>query len=418
MGTKIENLSKKASDIVDENKEVTKLSKINSLDRSIIKSLLDSPLLDEEDTSAVQNVDNALVSDSDRIDERTSENEGSRKDALDDVDGMIQALSGNLQKLDEIRSSSDLISDFSSRENTQSRIEELEALREMLGGESDHEYTSHLEDGTATLLSNSTESFREKLRENNIESVKHDYALGVAASNVNFSEEYKAILKKRYSQAEKGAQEVFDIATHKSMLYIADGNFSTREEGSHYYPINKDGKRRGIYYNAIADELDFKGRGKGTTFFHEIGHMIDHAFGQGGFISSSDSLLKALYDDLSMIRGKMDLDKDWANRFVDLIDSDNTAHSISDILEGLTNGAFCGRFGHLKSGNSDYWTQDKYRVCNESFAHFFEASMGGGTKLRRLKICFPTAFAEFETILNGIAENNSLGLRARERERN
>lgn len=418
MGTKIENLSKKASDIVDESKEVTRRSDINAADRSIIKSILDSPFLDGEDTSAVQNVDNALVSDSEQIDERAIENEDLRKDALDDVDSMIQALRGNLQKLDEIRSSSDLISDSSNRENTQSRIEELEAIREMLGEEDEQEFSSHVEYGTDTLLSDSTESFRERLRENNIESVKHDYALGVVASNVNFSEEYKAILKKRYSHAEKCAQEVFDIATHKGMLYIADGSFATREEGSHYYPINKEGKRKGIYYNATADELDFKGKGKGTTFFHEIGHMIDHAFGQGGFISSSDPLLKALYDDLSTIRGKMDSDKDWADRFVDLIDSDNTAHSISDILEGLTNGAFCGRFGHLKCGDSDYWTQDKYRVCNESFAHFFEASMGGGTKLRRLKICFPTAFAEFETILNEIADNNNLGLRSRERERN
>ena len=137
MGTKLENLSRKAGDVVDEKKGIAKRADINADDRLRIKSLLDSPLLDEDDSDAIQSVDDALVSDSKMIDEEAQENEEEREDLLTDIDGMLQSLRENEKKLEKMHSSSDLVSDSSYSESTHERIEKLKAIKEMLGEEND-----------------------------------------------------------------------------------------------------------------------------------------------------------------------------------------------------------------------------------------------------------------------------------------
>lgn len=403
LGTKIENLNMKSSDIVEEKKAVTKLSEINASDRNVIEKMLESPLFDEDDGGAIQSMGNALASDMNAISERMEENEFKRKEALDDVDSMMEVLKGNLEKLEKIRETSDLVASSTNHENTQSRIEDLRRIRELLEGEAEPDNVVHVDQRFVSLQSDGINEFKESLKVKGVESIKHDYVLGVLASNVNFTNEYKRILKERYAFGEKVSREVFDIAVHKKLLSVVDGDW---QGGAHYYPLKKGDRKKGVYYNAKADELDEKKRGKGSTFFHEIGHMLDHSFGGNKFISSSEDFLSALNDDLSKIRIKLDADVSWKQKFLEMIFADHSAHSISDILEGLTNGAICGRFGHM-DGDINYWNRDRYRICNESFAHFFEASMGGGTKLRRIKICFPSAFKEFEKMLTTIAQNHS-----------
>ena len=39
-------------------------------------------------------------------------------------------------------------------------------------------------------------------------------------------------------------------------------------------------------------------------------------------------------------------------------------------------------------GDIDYW-KNKYAVCNEAFAHFFETSMGSPERLKYIKLVFP-----------------------------
>ena len=399
-------------EIVEERQNVAKLSEINAADRSVIKKVLESPLLDEGDSEAIHNMDKALISDSVTISERMKENEEDCNDTLGEMDSMIESLKGNLEKLEKIRATSDLVNNTSSSETTQNRIEELRRIRDRLKGESDTDNPVHIEKKASLIQTDSIIEFKDSLKAKGIESVKHDYALGVLASNVSFSNAYKKILYERYVSGEKLSREVFDVAVGKKKLSIVDGDW---KGGAHFNPYDKTGKKKGVYYNAKADELDDKNRGKGTSFFHEIGHMLDYCFGGNKCISSSEAFLSALNDDLSKIRVKLDTDALWKQKFLQMLFTDNSAHSISDILEGLTNGSICGKFGHM-GGDINYWNRDRYRVCNESFAHFFEASMGSGIKLRRIKICFPGAYKEYERILNDIVQNNnSDAIRIRER---
>ena len=97
--------------------------------------LLESPLLDEGDSGAIINLDNALTSDAETISERMEENEDERMSTLEDADSMMDALMDNLDKLEKIRVSSDLVVRSSSMEDTQRRIEEIQSIKELLEGE-------------------------------------------------------------------------------------------------------------------------------------------------------------------------------------------------------------------------------------------------------------------------------------------
>src|SRR5699024_9980598 len=145
LGTKIENLNMKSSDIVEEKKAVTKLSEINASDRSVIEKMLQSPLFDEDDGGAIQSMGNALASDMNAISERMEENEFERKDTLEDVDSMMEVLKGNLEKLEKIRETSDLVANSTNYENTQSRIEDLRRIRELLEGEDKPDNVEHVD---------------------------------------------------------------------------------------------------------------------------------------------------------------------------------------------------------------------------------------------------------------------------------
>ena len=49
-------------------------------------------------------------------------------------------------------------------------------------------------------------------------------------------------------------------------------------------------------------------------------------------------------------------------------------------------------------GDIDYW-KNKYAVCNEAFAHFFEASMGSPERLKYIKLVFPNAYDQYQKMI-------------------
>ena len=421
MGNRINDLHKKAGEIVEKKESLSESSELLSSDLEEIRGLLDEPLQDENDVAAEGYLESAVSSDLSSVESELQENDSDRADALDETDSYIASLEENLAKLQEMRTASDLGCADKSSDSTERRIEELQAIRELLEGEDgNYEPISIPADG---LSSDSVieSTFHENISVE-VKPTKYDYSLGVLFVNTNLSDEYKRILENRKSSAEQNARTVFSIATQKGMIKVKDASWY---DAPHFYPGN-DNNRYGIYFNADVDEQDIRGRGSGSTFFHETGHMIDHAFGNGEFLSSSNSFRKALKEDASAIIAKCDASPKWAKSFYKMIQQDDTAHSISDIMEGITYGEISGKYGHMKNKESTYWTIDKYRVCNECFAHFFEASMGGGnvavnakgkpiSKIERLKILFPNTYREFDRILRYIDINYNSDPRAKER---
>lgn len=204
---------------------------------------------------------------------------------------------------------------------------------------------------------------------------------------------YTEVITARYENAEPTVRKVFD--RYAEQLVIRDGDYST-DETPHYAPQGWEGHPRGVYYNAGADASN--PRGAGSTYFHELGHMIDHAAGDGqSYLSNTERFRDALVEDgrraLQMFQ---QLNTVGQNNFLRLIYQD-AAHSCSDLIDAVTGGQLSGRYGHSR----DYWQRDG-NLQAEAFAHFFEASMGGGWKLELLSNMFPTAFGIFSEMMDSL----------------
>ena len=137
--------------------------------------------------------------------------------------------------------------------------------------------------------------------------------------------------------------------------------------------------------------------GAGTTFFHEHGHYVD--FKSGWVSEKHPSFTKALKDDYEAAlkaTGKATRSAQQRALKNDLIYTRDTIHSVSDIMEGASNGVVKGNWGHGKN----YW-KNPTALPHEAFAHMFEASFSP-EKTKHMQKYFPTAWKEFGNILEGI----------------
>ncbi|MDD6328495.1 MAG: hypothetical protein PUA62_08615 [Lachnospiraceae bacterium] len=156
-----------------------------------------------------------------------------------------------------------------------------------------------------------------------------------------------------------------------------------------------------INYNAADDDVN--PRGRGTTYFHEFGHMVDdksdwndqtsndwsYEFGdclEQDFENYVDRVMEENgYTDR---QDAYDYINDW------LMDDKDMKNGVSDILCGLSDGKVCGAWCH----ESDYYTDSS--IENEAFAHFFEAGMyDDPVKLEYIKEMFPTAYEEYQQMI-------------------
>lgn len=173
--------------------------------------------------------------------------------------------------------------------------------------------------------------------------------LGVT-TNGSSSQEYVAILHNRYENADLLARRVFD--SYRDELCIRNANYPP-DQTAHYSPMGYPGHPRGVYYNSGSDENN--PRGNGATYFHELGHMIDHAStGYNGNTSHTDEFRNALLaDGQNVLNLYNQLPADRQQGFLRRIYQGN-AHSFSDLIDATTNGQLHGAYGHSR----DYWTHD------------------------------------------------------------
>lgn len=224
------------------------------------------------------------------------------------------------------------------------------------------------------------------------EAPAYQYCLGVLTRG-NIPDGYLDVISTRHQNGETGVRRVFDHFTNQ--MVIQNANYPPNQT-AHYSPLNYEGHRRGVYYNATSDMTN--PRGAGTTYFHELAHMIDHAStGYQGNLSSSPEFGNALIEDGQRILSLYNnLTPERQNAFLNRIRGDS-AHSFSDLIDATTNGQLHGSYGHSR----EYWTRPG-NLQAEAFAHFFEASMGDPDKLELLSNFFPTAFGIFTTMIDSI----------------
>lgn len=175
--------------------------------------------------------------------------------------------------------------------------------------------------------------------------------------------------------------------------------------------IKDDDYDDGAYYNSIfnhiklSEEADNQNpRGRGTTHFHEFGHMVDDKSDWNDETSNDwsydfgDTLQEDYenYIDQVMIDNNF-TDREDAYQYVEDWLSDGDAdmkHSVSDLITGLSDGDIEGPWRH----DANYYSESK--IENEAFAHFFEAGMcTDSTKLDYIKMIFPNAYEEYQQML-------------------
>ncbi len=237
------------------------------------------------------------------------------------------------------------------------------------------------------------------------ETPSYQYCLGVLTKG-KIPEGYLNVISERHQNGEAGVRRVFDNFTNQ--MLIQDANYPPNQT-AHYSPMNYEGHRRGVYYNATSDMTN--PRGAGTTYFHELAHMIDHAsMGYQGNLSNTTEFRNALIEDgQRILRLYNGLPPEQQNAFLTRIRSDS-AHSFSDLIDATTNGQLHGSYGHSR----EYWTRSG-NLQAEAFAHFFEASMGSEDKLELLANFFPTAFGVFSTLIESIQPDQYIRVLERSR---
>lgn len=203
----------------------------------------------------------------------------------------------------------------------------------------------------------------------------------------NISKDYHNALKSRFSHGSDKAKSVFN--------QYASGN--TVAETNYINTPFFDPKTKKVHMNYAADLSNE--RGKGVTYFHEHGHLIDDAC---GYISHDVKFMERLKADrLEYAReygrknGLNTFDKVDAAISGDL-NSMRKHSGVSDILGAISNGNIAGIAGHSES----YWNENS--ICEEAFAHMFECQFDPMRK-KEMQKYFPSSLKYFEeTILKGV----------------
>ncbi len=212
---------------------------------------------------------------------------------------------------------------------------------------------------------------------------------------------YEQVLEFRAdSAAEPVSQELYELFLKK--LIILDD----KHAGVAHYSSSKGG----ILYNSTNDITNT--RGPGSTYFHEMGHMIDDLSDKDSW-SSIDGSYK-FYDSLKadfnkylynvMVKGNLDITATYKKISKELwADPDNKC-ALSDIIAGLSNKSCAGKWTHEEQG---YYTKESISI--EAFAHFFEAGMSNtDDKINYIKEVFPNAYKEYLKIAQDEIDSFSL----------
>ena len=201
--------------------------------------------------------------------------------------------------------------------------------------------------------------------------------------------EYTDLLEERYNNADPRVRALYD-------KYEKDIKLSDID--------TQDTARYNSFWGDITVNMteDSKPRpSAGTTYYHEVGHLMDDKLKLFGSVSGNEAFTNALHKDVD----------DYVNKYMEEhpdIKSKEDAYAaigqmmngfdadkyrgVSDVYGGLTENQAKGRWGH----SNDYWEGSKTAVNKEAFANMFEVSMGGDPEaLKHMKEMFPTAYEEF-----------------------
>lgn len=160
-----------------------------------------------------------------------------------------------------------------------------------------------------------------------------------------------------------------------------------------------DPREKNIKFN-LANDLQ-NCRGTLATYFHEVGHMIDHQAKSGTRLSDDAAFGDALRADCSRyiagVQQQYACSQQEACGYIcaELMSDVNLYSDISDIMGSLTDCACQNIWGHTRA----YWRENPKRFRREAFANMYSAAMRSPQRTALLQFYFPTACKRFEQLL-------------------
>ena len=158
---------------------------------------------------------------------------------------------------------------------------------------------------------------------------------------------------------------------------------------------------KGIRFNIWKDKNN--NTGEWSILFHEIGHRIDHLYGE---ISDTDTFRNALKNDFESVVNsvmiKKSLTQKESYKFISKrLRASPNSRSVSDIFGGLSDNKCVGEYGHFDPG---FWDDPK-NLSYEAFANFFSAYVRNSKdELKYIQTAFPTATRIFESTMRRVVK--------------
>ena len=158
----------------------------------------------------------------------------------------------------------------------------------------------------------------------------------------------------------------------------------------------------GIFVNLKEDST--RKTGAYNAVFHEIGHNIDHIYGN---ISEYGTFKKLIENDIrsfvEMMSTYMNTSEDEVIEFIAnqlRKQPPSEVHVMSDLFSAVYQKEHLWRFSH----NSEYWKKPN-KLEHEAFAHFFSASTRNNhAELDNIKSVFCKSFQLFEEIIEEVSK--------------
>lgn len=227
--------------------------------------------------------------------------------------------------------------------------------------------------------------------------IGHGSSIGssILAEQHDISSRYSQAVQSRLNSEETNpyAQRLYN--EYSEFIRIVDSDFT----GTPFY----NSVSKGIKLNIMADLHN--PTGNISTYFHEVGHMLDDYAGNGHSWLSDDPLFRDLleqdaesYIHKVMLEKHCDIEEAYENVSEEI--SGDWCANVSDIFGSLTHCRCQGEWGH----HYTYWDGDPSRVPKEAFANMFESSIGSAEKIDMMKKYFQNAYKRFEYLLKEGAE--------------